>query len=105
VANVLLDCVIMTMYFTGLAEFLRVFLGLPLSWGAVASDAAIATSIVGITLWLRTNFASEVIANTPASSEETAISALPLAAERLSGAETHTVPSYPQSPLSPHTLG
>ena len=82
----LLDIIIMILYFTGIIEFLRVFLGLPLSWGGAALDAAIATLMVSIVLWLRTNFMSKDATNTPALSEETAISAPPFVAERLSGA-------------------
>ena len=82
----LLDIIIMILYFTGIIEFLRVFLGLPLSWGGAALDAAIATLMVSIVLWLQTSFASEDATNTPALSEETAISAPPFVAERLSRA-------------------
>jgi hypothetical protein len=89
---VLLGCVIMVVYFTGLAEFLRVFLGLPLSWGGAASDAAVATLVVSIALWFRTSFTSGDTASTSASSEEHAIPASNPMAERLSEVPAIAVP-------------
>ena len=71
----LLGRVIMIVYFTGLAEFLRVFLGLPLSWGGAASDAAAATLVVGIALWFRADFTPGDTTSTSASPEEHAIPA------------------------------
>jgi hypothetical protein len=89
---VLLGCVIMVVYFTGLAEFLRVFLGLPLSWGGAASDAAVATLVAGIALWFRTSFTSGDTASTSASPEGHTTPASNPVAERLGEVPVIAVP-------------
>ena len=68
-AAVLAHSAVMIVYFTCLAEFARVFLGLPMAWGGAALDAVMATLVVGAAFWLQENATSADTVSTPASSE------------------------------------
>src|SRR4051812_10504569 len=67
-AAVLVRSAVMIVYFTWLAEFTRVILGLPLAWSGAALDAVLATLVVGAAFWLQENATSADTVSTPASS-------------------------------------
>jgi hypothetical protein len=54
-------------FFTSLAEFVRVFAGIPVTWGTAALDVVVVTLPTAAALWLQANLtpADSVAAATP----------------------------------------
>ena len=67
----LFRCAIGVVFFTNLAEFFRMLVGIPVTWGTVALDAGVVTLPITVALWFQAklpstdSFASDAAMPTP----------------------------------------